>query len=775
MSAAQPAANRDNPYPGLRPFRSDEEHLFFGRENQVDAMIDKLAAHRFLAVVGTSGSGKSSLVNCGLRPALHRGLMAGAGSAWRIAQFRPGANPLHAMADALAEPGGLFAKLEQPGMPFAQIAEATLRMSDLGLVDLCQQAQMGAEVNLLVVVDQFEELFRYRQAQTHGVSNEGAALVNLLLEARAQAQCRVHVVLTMRSDFLGECSQFAGLAEAINEGQYLVPRMTRDETRRAITAPARVADAEISPVLVTRLLNDVGDNPDQLSILQHALNRSWAYWQNASGEAGALDLSHYEAIGTMSSALDMHAERAYAELSETQQPLCEKIFKALTDRGTDARGIRRPKRLAELGEITCAGEAEIAAVLAVFRKPSRSFLMPPAAETLTGETVIDISHESLMRVWKRLRDWSEEEAVSARIYRRLADAAKLHLADQASLWRDPELRMALDWHRRNEPTRAWGLQYHDDYDAAIAFLEQSRRRAARVLAEAEAERRWDKYGTPAILLLVMVPFAIAQEMWFRDFVMNVAQRRLTSFPAAFAVPLRIAGSLLLLTPFGLASWGLAAYGKAVSRRMALTRLAASPSLGDDARATSRVLQKAPAHEAPVALQTDYASTGRRIAGYAIDVVAQFIAYIVAGVVIGDVVHRSVGPDYGEEATNQLVGGIVMLTWLILNWLYNAVSTSSVKQGTPGMILSRIVITDVHGERISFLRATGWHVAKLLSYYTLFIGFAIQPFSKRRQTLHDRVAGTVVLRRPVAATAFSAAPAAAAPAASSPSAAARSRR
>ena len=92
----------------MRPFREDEEHLFFGRENQVDAMVDKLAATRFLAVVGTSGSGKSSLVNCGLRPALRQGLMASAGTAWRMAQFRPGNDPIGAMARALAQDGVLF-------------------------------------------------------------------------------------------------------------------------------------------------------------------------------------------------------------------------------------------------------------------------------------------------------------------------------------------------------------------------------------------------------------------------------------------------------------------------------------------------------------------------------------------------------------------------------------------------------------------------------------------------------------------------------------------
>ena len=107
MNDAAPLV-RTNPFPGLRPFREDEEYLFFGRENQVDAMVDKLADTHFLAVVGTSGSGKSSLVNCGLRPALRQGLMARAGTAWRMAQFRPGNDPIGAMARALAKDGVLF-------------------------------------------------------------------------------------------------------------------------------------------------------------------------------------------------------------------------------------------------------------------------------------------------------------------------------------------------------------------------------------------------------------------------------------------------------------------------------------------------------------------------------------------------------------------------------------------------------------------------------------------------------------------------------------------
>lgn len=462
-----------NPFPGLRPFGADEEYLFFGREDQIDAMVNRLADKRFLAVVGTSGSGKSSLVNSGLGPALRQGLMAPAGTAWRIAQFRPGADPLRAMARALAEDGVLFRQHPAAGPSLAEIVETSLRMSKMGLIDIFEQAALGEGVNLLVVVDQFEELFRFRQLDAAG-HEDAAAFVNLVLEIKERATFPVFVVLTMRSDFIGDCTQFPGLAEAISTGLYLVPRMTRDERRTAVSGPLRVVGAEISPRLLTRLVNDAGDDPDQLPILQHALSRTWDYYRHSGAESqGPLDLLHYEAIGTMTHALNLHAEEALAGLGSRQQLICEKVFQALTDTVTDPRGVRRPTTLGRLCAIADATAAEVAEVVDVFRQPSRAFLHPPADLPLDPRTVIDISHESLLRVWMRLSEWAEEEAQSAQIYRRLAETAMLYERGEASLLRDPELQVAVNWRDRTQPNETWAARYHPGFAAAMAFLRTS--------------------------------------------------------------------------------------------------------------------------------------------------------------------------------------------------------------------------------------------------------------------------------------------------------------
>ena len=272
-----------NPYPGLRPFHADETHLFFGRDEQRIELLHRLRRSRFLVIVGTSGSGKSSLVRAGLLPGLHGGFMAGQSGRWRIVDLRPGTDAIGNLARALDAPGALRDAPTAEDEP--SFTEATLRRSGLGLVEAAREARLPKAEKLLVLVDQFEELFRALEAADRPQSSDDAsAFVTLLLEAAKQGDLPIYVVLTMRSDFLGECARFRDLPEAINDGQYLVPRLTPDQRAEAITGPAAVFGVTLSSTLVNRLLNDVGENPDQLPILQHALMRSWDQWQRRPAE-----------------------------------------------------------------------------------------------------------------------------------------------------------------------------------------------------------------------------------------------------------------------------------------------------------------------------------------------------------------------------------------------------------------------------------------------------------------------------------------------------------
>ena len=335
-----------NPFPGLRPFEFEDNHLFFGRDEQTTELTTRLRKNRFVAVVGTSGSGKSSLVRAGLLPELLSGTMAGVGSSWETAIMRPGGDPLTNLANSIIE-ADLYDPDEED---IASQVRATLTRSGLGLVEAMRQSDLPEGTNFLLVVDQFEEIFRFRHSDD-ATDEQAAFFVNLLLEASAQTDLPLYIIITMRSDFLGECSQFHRLADTVNEGEFLIPRLNRDQRKEAILGPVKVASGGINDRLLLRLLNDIGDDPDQLPILQHALMRTWNLFDE-QGSKGDLDLEHYDATGGMTEALSRHADEVYSEQpDEEHKRIAQKLFKSLTEKVDANRGIRRPMSLKELHEI----------------------------------------------------------------------------------------------------------------------------------------------------------------------------------------------------------------------------------------------------------------------------------------------------------------------------------------------------------------------------------------------------------------------------------------
>jgi len=288
-----------NPYPGLRPFKFEESYLFFGREGQSEDLLRRLERNHFAAVVGTSGSGKSSLVRAGLLPLLSSGFMPGKSADWHISILRPGNSPIRNLAEALVQPEQLEAaqtreKTETDAELNLGIALTVLRRSAVGLLDYAN-GNPGKGKNLLVVVDQFEELFRFRKdAEIENSKDEAADFVKLFLEATRDKNSGIFVVITMRSDFLGDCAQFRDLPEAINDGQYLIPRLSRDQLRQVIESPAKIHGAGISPALVTNLLNAVGDDQDQLPVLQHSLMRTWNNWTKRNNQNSEITYKDYE-------------------------------------------------------------------------------------------------------------------------------------------------------------------------------------------------------------------------------------------------------------------------------------------------------------------------------------------------------------------------------------------------------------------------------------------------------------------------------------------------
>ena len=429
------------PYPGLRPFEPEEAIKFYGREAATAELLRRLTENRFTAVVGSSGSGKSSLVRAGLLPALFRGRLIGATSQWRICILRPGEAPMRRLAESLA--AQVFFSHEDTVLQ-------VLGRSSLGLVRAVREGRFGPGENLLIVVDQFEELFRFvkeRKEQDGGA--EARLFVASLLEAAELSSAPVYVVLTMRSDFFGDCSQFPGLPEALNRSQYLVPRMNRQQVRDAIEKPLGLVGAHMTPRLVERLLNELEENTGQLPVLQHALNRTFQEFQNRGAE-DEIGIDDYAAAGELRGALDAHAERLLDSLKGQgavgiAERWTERVFRCLTTVDNGLR-IRRPTRLDHMFDVVGAHDEEsrgyVRRVIDTYSDPDHAMLFWSGKE-LTGDSVVDISHESLIEHWNRLRLWLGAEAEAVSLFQNAAQDAVRKRRGAAARWRGRKLSEAL--------------------------------------------------------------------------------------------------------------------------------------------------------------------------------------------------------------------------------------------------------------------------------------------------------------------------------------------
>lgn len=538
---------RQCPYPGLRAFTREEAHLFFGRETQTDELIERLGAARFVAVIGPSGCGKSSLVKAGLLPGLETGFMPGAGPRWRVAEMRPGTAPFRRMAEALADaytdalPNASTDAPDASPFPSPDALESRLRGGSLALHELLAQAPPSdaatGDANLLLLVDQFEELFRYADEAAGALPDAAAFTALLLASARpyplpdGRFSRRIYVIITMRSDFIGDCARFPGLAEAVNRGLYLTPRLDRDRLREAIEEPAFVEGGEIDPALVSRLLADAGHDQDQLPLLQHALQ--WL-WMKQATDAGTdrisplkITFDDYDAEGGFGKLLSHRLDGIYEALSPDHRRAAEILFRSLSRRDVEQRDIRRPVRLAEVAELVRpgnaeAGMAELRAVVDAFSREARHFITwtPPTAKPsqLGPDALLDVCHESLLRHWERLREWLADEARSAEMYERLEKAALRKEAGRGDLWRGLDLSAALEWKKKVDPTPRWAGRYGDHFDKAMRFLEESEAQQRREEEEKRLdflERTTELYEsrlTHAGLLAKMEDYAKAREV-----------------------------------------------------------------------------------------------------------------------------------------------------------------------------------------------------------------------------------------------------------------------
>jgi WD40 repeat protein len=399
-----PPADIPCPYKGLTAFQPQDAEYFFGRETLTAQLLARLAGASFLAVIGPSGSGKSSLVRAGLVPALWNGEIPGSAT-WKVLIMRPGSVPLEELAVRAALQSGISASsllddLRQNPNAFRLAVKQYL----VGQPD---------EAKFVLVVDQFEEIFT--QCEDEQERNQFVALLMDAVQGDAE---RMVIILTLRADFYGRCAAYPALAEMLSANQALVGAMTEEELRRAITLPAERVGLALEPGLVELVLQDAQGEAGALPMVSHALMETW------KGRSGHwLKVDAYRAFGGLSKAIASTAEEVNATYTETEREQVREIFLRLTrlDESDIEGEYRDTRRRVPLHDLIPAGADAAQTEHILNRLADARLIVKDIGQG--AEPEIEVAHEALIRHWDRLRGWLNEDREALRLRQGVSEAA----------------------------------------------------------------------------------------------------------------------------------------------------------------------------------------------------------------------------------------------------------------------------------------------------------------------------------------------------------------
>lgn len=398
-AATEAIFERINPYKGLRPFEEADALDFFGRDTLIQRLKDRFTEshplYRFLTVVGPSGSGKSSVVKAGLIPAIRRGEISDS-DRWFILQMTPGITPITRLENAL---------LSKAVRPESGILDLLQSGGD-GLVHAVAQILHNTDAELLLLIDQFEELFTLVESEA-----ERQLFLDLITHAVTAPQSRFRLIVTLRADFYDRPLKYAQFAELIRQRTELVLPLNPTELEDAITQPATRVGLQIDADLVAVIVADIQQEAAALPLLQYALTETF---ERSNGFR--LTLAAYRESGGVFGALARRAEQLYLELLPPQQSMTRQIFLRLVTLGEGSEDTRRRTRYPEL---TALGD-EAENVLNLYGKYR---LLTFDREAATRLPTVEVAHEALIREWQRLRAWLDSGRADIRLQRLLAAAA----------------------------------------------------------------------------------------------------------------------------------------------------------------------------------------------------------------------------------------------------------------------------------------------------------------------------------------------------------------
>ena len=484
--------NNLNPFVGLKPYSKNTSNSYFGREQDVENLLQILQKNKLLTLNGVSGSGKTSLINSGLIPRLQNGFIGQAGKEWSITSFRPGINILLNLSHALTQNNVLKVDSKSNTTDQKYYSEIISNSGSMGVVEIYKRSDIFNKKNLLIIIDQLEDLFKYEKYFDSSKSEDDNNLMDIIYRSVTMKNTAIYFLICIETPYLSKLTSYKKLQEIISKSQYAIQNLNQTGINQILENTFKKQNILFDSKVVDLFNQTLKEEISYLPNFQFLLYKLYEKFVLNSSEKSIIDLEDIEDLGGLEHSIAKDFETIFSSSTKENQKIVSLLFKAISSpqNNTDIQY----ESILNISEYTNSTRVELSKIIKSFKKtfnnlfdvfePSITGISASANKTYDAKNILTLKYIKFLN-WERYTKWLDEEKTNFKDFKDFSEIAIKKSNNQVGFLKTPVLERAIVWQKNASTNKNWAKKYKLNFEQTINFINESEQDDLRIKTEKE--------------------------------------------------------------------------------------------------------------------------------------------------------------------------------------------------------------------------------------------------------------------------------------------------
>lgn len=518
--------NNLNPFVGLKPYTKETSNFYFGREQEVENLLGVLQKNKFVTLSGATGAGKTSLINAGLIPRLKKGFVGQAGKDWAIASLRPGVQPLLNLSQALTANEVLKVDVKSNTTDRKYYSEIISNFGSLGIVEIYKRSEIFGKKNLLIIIDQLEDLYKYKRYFNYTATDEDNTLMDLIYRTVTIKNTAIYFLICIETFYLTKFTFYNKLQEIISKSQYSIQNIDHSEIHQILENTFYKKNIQFDPIVLDLIIDTLKKEISYLPNLQFLLYKLYEKFIINGNKKSIINQEDIEVLGGIKKSIAKDFENLYVSSSEIEQYSMANFFKAILDTQNPSSKVQY-ETISKISEHINISQSDLSSKIRLFKKtfnevfdvfePSISGIPIAENKSFDSKNMLSLKYTEFLN-WERHFEWKKEEERDFEYFKSLSEDAIKKNKGEISYLKTPELESAIAWREKEYHNKSWAKKYNLDFDKTINYINESEQDDIKIKKQKSdqlaRERKKDRRAKRGAIIFSLVCSFVLVIGWF---------------------------------------------------------------------------------------------------------------------------------------------------------------------------------------------------------------------------------------------------------------------